>query len=146
MQDVIHPLASSPAVVEVADIALDKGEARPLVGRDEAHDLIQVALVAGGEVVEADDPLIELEKGLEQVGPDEAGYAGDEPGLRVLGEVEAEFFVARHGCSMGRNAGNGGRVCKGGRRGRVRAWRRSYKDVAVRMAGRSADRREWGCG
>lgn len=97
MQDVIDPLASAPTVIEVADIALDKGEAGPLVGRDEAHDFIQVALVAGGEVIEANDPLVELEKRLEQVGPDEAGYAGDEPGFRVLGEVEAEFFVARHG-------------------------------------------------
>lgn len=71
-------------------------------------------MVASREVIEADDPLIEFQQCLEQVGPDEAGYAGDEPGLRVLREVEAEFFVARHGCSMGRNGGEWGPGLQGG--------------------------------
>lgn len=85
-----------------------------MVRRDEAHDFIEVALVASREVVEADDPLIEFQQCLEHVGPDEAGYTGDEPGLRVLREVEAKFFVARHGCSMGRNGGEWGPGLQGG--------------------------------
>ena len=40
--------------------------------------------MAGGEIVEADDALIELEQGFEQVAADEAGYAGDEPSERLV--------------------------------------------------------------
>lgn len=55
--------------------------------------------MAGREVIQADDPLIETEQRFEQVGADEAGHAGDEPGFRAFGQVEADFFVACHGAA-----------------------------------------------
>ena len=42
---------------------------------------VEVALVAGGEVVQSDDTLIELQQGFGQVAADEAGDPGDEPGF-----------------------------------------------------------------
>ena len=56
-----------------------KAEARPLRGRDQALHFVQVALVAGGEVVQPHDFLVQLEQGFEQVAADEAGNAGDQP-------------------------------------------------------------------
>jgi hypothetical protein len=39
--------------------------------------------VAGREVVEADDALVEQQQGFDQVSADEAGSTGDEPGFRL---------------------------------------------------------------
>lgn len=101
MQDVIYALAGATAVFQTPDVTLYEAEARPLLGTDQALHLVEVALVAGGKVVQPDYALVELEQGLEQVGADEAGYAGDEPGLLVLRKVEAELVVAGHGVGCG---------------------------------------------
>ena len=45
----------------------------PRVGADRAAHLVEVAPVAGREVVEADDVLVEREQRLDQVRADEAG-------------------------------------------------------------------------
>ena len=67
--------------------------------------------MAGREVVQADDPLIETEQRLEQVGANEAGHASDEPGFRAFGQVEADFFVACHGVAwMVRHSGPVARI------------------------------------
>ncbi|MNG31709.1 hypothetical protein D3C84_1175600 [compost metagenome] len=70
--------------------------------------------MAGGEVVEADHALVELEQGFQQVGADEAGDAGDQPVFRGLREFLQQLFVAGHGarfCLCGqRRAGVGGRA------------------------------------
>jgi hypothetical protein len=99
------------AVGELPDVAFDEVEAGPLFGGDQGLDFVQVALVAGGEVVQADDALVEFEQGLQQVGADEAGHAGDEPGAGGLGQVGQELFVG---------GGHGGIVVGPG----VTAWRR----------------------
>jgi len=90
------------AVFQVADVAFDKGEVGPLVGADFALYFVQVVLVAGGEVVQADDGLVQLQEGFQQVGADEACYAGDEPGFGAGFELLLYLFVA--GC-------HGGSVC-----------------------------------
>ena len=102
MQDVVHTFASLAAVVEVADVALDELEACPLFRADQLLDFVEVVLVAGGEVVEADHPLVELEQSFQQVGADEASYTGNQPGLGGLREVLQELFVAGHrlGCCL----------------------------------------------
>jgi hypothetical protein len=64
-------------VFQVSYVALDEAEVLPLRRGDQGFYFVQVALVAGGEVVEADHALVEFEQGLEQVAPDEAGYACD---------------------------------------------------------------------
>src|SRR5690606_32394493 len=68
VQDVVHAFTSLAAVVEVANVALDELEACPLVWADQLLDFVEVVLVAGGEVVEADYMLAELEQGFQQVG------------------------------------------------------------------------------
>lgn len=65
------------AVIEIADVTFNEAEVSPLGCANEGLDLIKVALVAGAEVVEADDALVEFEQGFEQVAADEAGDAGD---------------------------------------------------------------------
>lgn len=55
------------AQVEAADVPLDELKARPLLRGDQGGDLIEVAMISGGKIVEADDPLIQLEQGFEQV-------------------------------------------------------------------------------
>lgn len=77
MQNVVHSFADLATFVEVADIALDALKACPLTCADQALDFFEVVLVTGGEVVEADHALVELEQRFQQVGADEAGYAGD---------------------------------------------------------------------
>lgn len=80
VQHVVHTLASALAVGQLADVALDEAEVGPLGGGDKGLHFIEVALVAGGKVVQAHHALIQLEQGFEQVAANEAGHAGDEPG------------------------------------------------------------------
>lgn len=84
------------AVLELANVALDELKVGPLLRGDQALHFVQVALVAGGEVVEADHALVKLEQGFEQVAADEAGHTGDEPGFWGLGELLQELFVSVH--------------------------------------------------
>ena len=102
VEDVVGTSNGFFAVFQVADVAFDEGEVGPLVGGDFALDFVQVVLVAGGEVVQADDGLIQLQEGFQQVGADEACYAGDEPGFGAGFEGFFNLFVA--GC-------HGGSVC-----------------------------------
>ena len=62
-------------------------------GATQALHLVEVALVAGGEVVQADDRLVELQQGLEQVAADEAGDAGDQPCFGCFCEFTAAGCV-----------------------------------------------------
>ena len=67
MQNAINALAGFNTISLVADIAFDEGEARPLVRGNEALNFIQVVLVAGGEIVQADYFLIQFEKVFQEV-------------------------------------------------------------------------------
>ena len=97
VQDMVHPGTGACAVFQRADVAFDELEAGPLRGGDEPLHFIQVALVAGGEVVEPDHALVELEQGLQQVGADEAGHAGDKPGGGLGLQAGLELLVGSHG-------------------------------------------------
>jgi hypothetical protein len=44
-------------------------------------DFVQVALVAGAEVVQTNNALVELKQDFEQVAADEAGNTSDQPGF-----------------------------------------------------------------
>ena len=83
MEYVVHPSDGLLAVFQVADVAFDKGKIGPLVGGDGVLNFVQVVLVAGGEVVQADDSLVKAQQGFQQVGADEAGHAGDQPGFGI---------------------------------------------------------------
>ena len=83
MEDVVCAFDGFFAVVQVADVSFYEGELGPLFSGDFALDFVQVVLVAGGEVVQADDGLVEAQQGFQQVGADKAGHAGDEPGFGI---------------------------------------------------------------
>ncbi len=72
VQDEVDAGAGLVAGGEVADVALDQAEARIVeVGLD-------VASVAGEEVVQADDVVVLLQQDLDKIGADKARAAGDE--------------------------------------------------------------------
>src|SRR5512134_3257208 len=58
-----------------------------------AH-LLQIAGIAGGVVVEADDDLVELQQRLQKVGADEAGDTRYQPAARTLADQPLDFLVA----------------------------------------------------
>ena len=84
------------AVGQLADVALDEVELGPLPWGDQSLDFIEVALVAGGEIVEADHALVEFEQGFEQVATNEASHTGNEPGFCGLAQFGLDLFVAGH--------------------------------------------------
>jgi hypothetical protein len=63
----------------IGDAAFAEVEAFPRLGTEALPQLLQVLWNAGGEVIDTDNALSQLEKGLEQVRTDEAGDPGDEP-------------------------------------------------------------------
>jgi len=69
----VQHVVDTLAVGQAANVALDEAEARPLRRRDEALHFVQVALVAGGEVVQPHHLMVPLEQRFEQLAADEAG-------------------------------------------------------------------------
>jgi len=59
----VNARAGALAVGQVADVAFDKVELGPLRRGDEVLHLIQVALVAGGKVVQTHHALAQFEQG-----------------------------------------------------------------------------------
>ena len=92
VQDIVHALTGLAAGCQIPDIALEEGEIVPLGCGDAGMDVVQIVLVAGGKIVQADDPLVQLEQGFQEIGADEASYTGDEPG--VFGIVEFVLHAA----------------------------------------------------
>jgi len=86
MENVIDSFTSPTAIIQVTDISLEKAEACPLLGSDETLHLVQITLMPGGKVVQADHALIKLEQGFQQVGTDKTCHTGDKPGPRGLRE------------------------------------------------------------
>ena len=80
----IDPCASLPAVCEDPDIALYEREVVPCRSADRFLNLVKIAGVAGREVIDAHDSLVELQQRLENIGADEARNARDEPTARAL--------------------------------------------------------------
>ncbi len=96
MQHILHPGAGSAAVGQLADIALDEAEALPgLLAQPRAY-LIEIELIAGGEVIQPHHLLAHGKQGLQQVGTDESGHAGDQPGGGVGGEQLTTFCKDMH--------------------------------------------------
>ena len=87
MKHEIDALDRGLAGSAVADVGGDQPEAIAILVGDEAADLVEVALMARGEIVERDDLLSAFEQGLNEVRSDEAGGAGDEPACRALGQA-----------------------------------------------------------
>src|SRR5690606_6046523 len=96
VQDEVGALEGAQAAVEIADVAFDEVISGRRLGADPRHHVVDVALVTGREVVEADDPLTEPQELLREVGADESGRAGDDPGPGVLREFFPDPLVFSH--------------------------------------------------
>lgn len=83
MEDVIHTGASFGAIVQVADVAFDEGEIRPLFWGYQRPNFVQIVLVAGGEVVQPHYTLIQLEQVFQKIGADKTGNTCDQPSSRI---------------------------------------------------------------
>ena len=95
MQHDVDVLARLLRDRELAEVALDERELQALVGVDR-EDVVQVALVARQEIVDADDGLAEIEQALEQRRSDEAGDAGHEPAARRVHQIRTDVVVSGH--------------------------------------------------
>ena len=96
MQHMVDALAGFVAGGEVADVALDEAERRPTLFAHEVAHHVEVALVAGEEIVEAHHALSLPEQGLQQVGADEPGYARDKPCARAGVDVLQDGVERAH--------------------------------------------------
>jgi len=65
----------------IAQVALDEAKLQPLVGVDR-ENVLEVALVAGQEVIDADHALAEVEQAFEQGRADEPGDSRHQPAAR----------------------------------------------------------------
>jgi hypothetical protein len=63
----------------IADVTCQEAKACSLCGRHARQGQLDILEAAGREVVEPRDGLIEAEQGFEQMRPNEACYARDEP-------------------------------------------------------------------
>lgn len=79
VQDPVDTLACGTTGRQIADVALDEPVAAPAFRADDRGHLLQVAPVAGGEIVEADHLLVQKQQMLDQVGTDETCAARDKP-------------------------------------------------------------------
>jgi len=84
------------AILKSADVAFHKVEVGPLRRAAKGLDLIEVMRVAGGEVIETNDPLVEFEQRVGQITADEVGDAGDESGCGDGFESLLQLLVPIH--------------------------------------------------
>ena len=82
MQDEAATRDRLAADLGIADVALDEAEARGLIRRHAGRELFEVAAMSGGEIVEADDLLVERQQRLDKVRADESGGACHQPAPR----------------------------------------------------------------
>jgi hypothetical protein len=54
---------------------------------DEPAYFVEIALMTGCKIVQADDMLIKLQQRFQQIGSDKTGRAGDKPPPRALEEL-----------------------------------------------------------
>ena len=81
MENVVRAVCRPATGVEIPDISFHHPELRrPLDWT--AKDVVEVRVMPGREVVDADNGLTEREKLLQQVGSDETGNASDYPDFR----------------------------------------------------------------
>ena len=82
MQYDVDVVARLPARRGIGDVAFDQHVALPRGRRHGALDFGEVAPVAGREIVQRHDVLVELEQRLHEMRTDEAGAARDQPASR----------------------------------------------------------------
>ena len=96
MQHMIHTFAGLAAGIQIADVAFDEGEAAPGFGAHQGFHHVQVLLVTGEEVVQTHHGLPHLEQMFQQVGTDETGNAGHQPGGGFGTHFFAQLGIGAH--------------------------------------------------
>src|SRR5271167_4122404 len=96
MRHVVCVFANAHAILDRADVAFDEIETRPLRRFNESLHLVEIALVAGREIVKAGDALIKLQKRLQQIRANESRRPGDRPVPRRALELTLCVFEPRH--------------------------------------------------
>ena len=111
MQHMIHTFAGLAAGIQIADVAFDEGEAAPGFGAHQGFHHVQVLLVTGEEVVQTHHGLPHLEQMFQQVGADETGNAGHQPGGGFGTHFFAQLGIGAHIAFLirGRGCPPGGR-------------------------------------
>src|SRR5438270_7140227 len=107
MQDALHALNRRLTCVAVADIALDHFETGAKLGARETLHLVEVALMPGREIVEADDVLPDLQQRLDEIGSDEPGSTRDEPARGIAGEPVGKIWRKNDGAFLTSDAQSG---------------------------------------
>jgi len=93
MEDVIDIGAEAVAGLQIADITFDNASTSPFARTHLCVDFVEIFLVAGRKVIKAEDVLVELKKGFENVGADETGDTGDEPGTGSSAKTGLKFVI-----------------------------------------------------
>src|SRR5207253_734043 len=93
----VDAAAGARAGLGISNVTLVETETSGLLARHGGERLRDVPLAARGEVVEADDALVEREQMLEEVRADEACAAGQQPGLWIAAEPQAQPLLWRRG-------------------------------------------------
>src|SRR5271166_5505880 len=96
MQHRVRAFAQTCAIPDRANVAFDEIKARPLRRFNESLHLVEIALVAGREIVKAGDALIKLQKRLQQIRANKSGRPGDRPVPRRALELTLCDLVLRH--------------------------------------------------
>src|SRR5262249_29536882 len=77
----------------IANVTFNNPGASPFARTHFCADFVEIFLVAGGKIVEAEDVLIELKKGFENVRADETCDASDEPGAGSSAKRGLKFVI-----------------------------------------------------
>ena len=80
MQDDVRSLAGAPASGGVLDVRFDERMPSPREMSYCFANVLDIASKSGREIVESDDLLPGAKQRFDEVGADEAGRSGDEPG------------------------------------------------------------------
>ncbi len=96
MQYDVGTTAGFAAGVEIADVRFDETMTPPAIGTDRASHLVEIAPVAGREIVQPNNDLVEYEQRLHQVRPDETCASRDEPTSRSPRKLLSNFVDRGH--------------------------------------------------
>ena len=94
VQHAVHAVAGTPAIGDVAYVALDVRVVAPRRGAHRLSHLIQIVGVTGCVIIEPHDLLAQLEQCLQKIGADKTGDAGDEPAQRAPSQLLLDFLIS----------------------------------------------------
>lgn len=92
MQHEIDVLAGVMASADIANVTTNEMEMIPRCGTDQRLNLIQIALMAGGKIIQAHDGLVEPQQCFNQIGTDESRGARHQPTM-TIGFERVDYLI-----------------------------------------------------